>query len=576
MVERLRERLWIIPALVALCCFANTLGHSFVYDDHYVIVKADEALGDWRLENLVRLFDRDIWSFLSQHLFPNEVVVSQYYRPFFGLFVMVNYLFAGLDPMKWHLTAITLHMIASIVVYSLLLESLRVSSLPEEAQEQPWLALVGALFFAIHPAQSESVGWVSAYVNALSAILILSVLIAYLRARRDPEKIGWFPLSVGAIIFTLALLTKEAAVAVPAIIVAYEFFVIRHDSWPKRLRTTLIAGLPFFILTAGYFAIRVAIFGAVRQAVVTSLFPDLAKASLLVNFFTLPSIILNYIQIIIWPIGLSPMYETRYVLEPGLLNFYLPGAAIIALVAAGFMAARRSTTIRIGLIWLIIPLLPMLDIRSFKPDDLVHDRYVYLSLMGAGLLFAAAGHWLNSRLAEWKGKAEGHRAGLLPSMGIIILALLAALAATTMKQNGIWSDELQMWSVAYERTPDSVMTNLQLGRINEDAGNSREAIFHFKQAVNSSPDSTVALYRLGMICKHVGDLDCAESALKRMAAVSPYPVSRAAAHFNLGLIYRQRSDAEQAIAHIKEGLALDPTGENSERARKILDELTKR
>src|SRR5439155_1840990 len=109
------------------------------------IVKAAPALQDWRPANLMRLFDRDIWSFLCQYINPDELTLSQYYRLISGLFVMINYLFAALDPLKWHLTAIFLHAIASIVAYRLILDSLRAA----EVRESHWLALVSTVCFAI-------------------------------------------------------------------------------------------------------------------------------------------------------------------------------------------------------------------------------------------------------------------------------------------------------------------------------------------------------------------------------------------------------------------------------------------
>src|SRR5437870_10057752 len=106
-------RLFLLPALLALCCFANTIRYAFVYDDRYQIVEAAPILQNWHADNVKHLFDRDVWSFFCQELSWEGKIRTAYYRPFFGLFVMINYEYAGLDAKRWHLTALLLHMLAA-------------------------------------------------------------------------------------------------------------------------------------------------------------------------------------------------------------------------------------------------------------------------------------------------------------------------------------------------------------------------------------------------------------------------------------------------------------------------------
>ena len=177
--------LLIAPVSLVFCSFANTLGYGFVYDDRFQIVEAAPYLQDWHKENLARIFDRDIWGFFCQGMSWEGKTRTPYYRPVFALFVMLNYLYAGLNPFWWHLTAILLHAFATALAYRLLLSSLKRASAVDES-EAPWLAMIGAAFFAVHPAQSESVAWLAAYVNALSAIFMLGAMLAYLGGEKLP------------------------------------------------------------------------------------------------------------------------------------------------------------------------------------------------------------------------------------------------------------------------------------------------------------------------------------------------------------------------------------------------------
>jgi protein O-mannosyl-transferase len=578
------HKLLLAPLLLAICCFVNTLGHQFVYDDRFQIVEAAPVLQDFSRENLARLFDRDVWGFFCQQLSWESKTRTAYYRPLFGLFVMINHSFAGLDPRLWHLTSILLHATAAILAYWLLLASLRAGEISTQDREKRWIAAIGASLFAVHPAQTESVAWVAAYVDALSAIFIFGALLAYLRARRDSARIDSVWLSLSSLAYLLALLTKESAIVVPAIIALYELFIFRPgegESRLKRLRPTLLSSLPFVILTLGYFALRIAIFGAVRPGAGSVDFPEMSGVSRLVNLLTLPSILLKYIEIIVWPFSLNPMYAVKYVQTLELRNFFLPSLALIALGLIALAAAYRSRLTRIGLVWLVIPLLPVLDTRSFKPEDLVHDRYLYISLLGAGLLFAGALRQFNRLLGRSNGAGKESGAievknenALRPSTLLVAGTVLIMLSAVTLKQNLVWADEWQLWNTASENVSDSCIVNLELGRLNEEAEHSAEALTFYEAARRTCPDSISVHYKLGLLYGKTGRLDLAETAFQRMAELSSYRMISSTAYFNLGIIYEKQGDLGRAIDHYQKGLSLNPESKNATQVRQIIDELT--
>ncbi|MEW6735334.1 MAG: tetratricopeptide repeat protein [Acidobacteriota bacterium] len=563
-IGNLDARLFLLPLLLTLSCFANTLGHDFVYDDRFQIVEA-APIRDWRSENLVHLFDRDVWAFFSQDLSWEGKIRSQYYRPLFALFVMINYLYAGLSAWGWHLTAVLLHCLATLLVYQLLLVSLSstVGSVIE-IREIRLLTVVATLYFAIHPAQSESVAWVSAYVNALSAIFILGALLAYLHARINAQ---WRWLGLGATLYALALLTKEMAIIVPVIIAAYELFILANPgNWRARGRTLLLMCGPFLVVTAGYLALRIAIFGQVKLATASLDFPTLTGMGIMVNLYTLPSVVLKYLEIICWPFALRPMYGVRYVLAAGLGNFYLPLVLLIILSVLALIFARKSVLVRLGLIWLIVPLLPVLDIRSFRVEDLVHDRYLYLSLIGAGILLVSIGGWVSQRLSNGVTR-------LRPSIALLTTALLLLMLATTVKQNSVWADEWQLWSAAQESVPDSCTVNLELGRLNEEAENDLVALEHYQRALRICPDSVMLQYKLGLLWGRHGELSRAQEAFQHMSELSLNRIIRATAHFNLGVVYERQGHWEQAVKHYQEGIRLNPNSKNTAQVRQAIDEL---
>jgi protein O-mannosyl-transferase len=102
---------------------------------------------------------------------------------------------------------------------------------------QPVLAVLGALLYAVHPVHTEVVAWLSARKDLISLIFILLAFLAWLRAREATTPNEWRLWHALTILFTLlAVLSKPVAVILPALFVAYEFWVRDHLAHDKKCR----------------------------------------------------------------------------------------------------------------------------------------------------------------------------------------------------------------------------------------------------------------------------------------------------------------------------------------------------
>ncbi len=562
--------LWLVPGLLALVCFANTLDHAFVYDDHFQVLESEAVLGDWRAANLTRAFDRDVWGFFLQQATWEGKNRSLYYRPLFPIFFMAASAFAHVEAWRWHLVVVLLHAAAAVLGYAVVVASLRVAQARRGRPELPSraVAVLAASFFALHPAQSESVAWISASVGGLSAVFQLGSLLAYLVARTAAPPARWAWLGLASLLCGLALLSKESAIALPVLIAAYEIGVFgKGEPWRGRLRDGLVATLPFAALAFLYLGMRVAFLGSVRPSFVGGELPGFGATLL-----TLPAVLAGYAGIIAWPFVLSPIYPVRPVVVPGLWNFGLPALLLLALAAAGARAAMRSPAARLGLIWLVVPLLPMLDTRSFAAEALVHDRYLYLSLLGAGVLFGAFGCWLGPRLARRAGDPPAlHRPAAL-----FCAMLLTLLGSTTLGQNRVWADEWSLWTAAMRGDPSACTPNEELARLSDKAGLDAAAEIFYELAVRACPDDARIYYRLGHFYGARGDLVRSEEAFRRMALLVQFRLVKANAYFNLGVVYQRRGELEEAVSHYRVGLMLSPESKYASEVRERMADLEAR
>lgn len=132
-----------------------------------------------------------------------------------GLYIPVSYLllgavgalaeFAGLaraEPSVLHALALALHTINAFLVLRLL----------RRLSLGMWPALGGALLFALHPLQVESVVWIAEIRGLLAFGLGSAALLAALTAESRPGRWGQAP---ALVLFCLAMLAKPTAVVMP-------------------------------------------------------------------------------------------------------------------------------------------------------------------------------------------------------------------------------------------------------------------------------------------------------------------------------------------------------------------------
>lgn len=509
-----------IAALVflVLIAYAGSVAGAFVYDDQRVVL-ANPLLGHWDHHTLAVIFTRDYWgAYNPDDLDPQ--VESSYYRPFLHLYELVVFELAGKSPAGWHLLSILLHASAAVLVMLVLDRSLlAATSLPQKTCRM--LALLAAAIFAAHPVQGEAVAWVAAFANPLAAIFSLTAFYCYLTYRSRPS---YYLLTTASLLLAAALLTKEVAAVVVLLTAAHELWVFNRQSpLPARLRAAAGPVLAFASVTGGYFALRYAVLHGLSAEGRNLNFPEDASLTLADNLCTLPSLLMAYLKLAIWPFGHSMMYASSYIRSFNTAAFWLPFGA--ALVGGGLMTwwSRRVPEVRIALAWTLIPLLPHLNTRVFFSEEIVHDRYLYLSEVGVALLMSV-------------GLRRG--AGQLRLPGPVRLGVasvtLAALCAATAAQNMQWQNEEVLWAHAAAHAPHSRVPHLALGMLAESRQDYDRALDEYAAALRINPDIIDALNNQAFVYAHLGRWGEATANFKRIIELTP---DKAVAHFNLSVAY---------------------------------------
>lgn len=243
---RVGRGLALLVAGVAVVINLPTLSADFLGDDFgYVRLFHDKPLASF-----VRLGDisEGIWGQPLDEL-----------RPLFALSFKLGLLLHGPQPAGFHATNLLLHALCCLLLIDLLVV----------VTAGRWATAVAAgLLFAVMPAHSEAVAWVTGKVDLLPTVFYLATLGAFARWRAGRGRhFGWLAFAL----FLPGLLTKEILITLPAVLVAFDLLVTptlehqraRGRTHPARL---LIACLPFVLAAGAFLALRAAVFDNAARA----------------------------------------------------------------------------------------------------------------------------------------------------------------------------------------------------------------------------------------------------------------------------------------------------------------------
>lgn len=373
-----------------------------------------------------------------------------FFRPVFILSLYLDGAVWGSRPAGFHLTNISLHALNAFLVFRLTRALLR-DARPGAAggRSRNNVALLAGLIFLLHPSHTEAVTWVSGRSDLLAAFFFLLSVLAYVSNSRA-SKAGVPALSLAW--FALALLSKESAACLPAVVFAVAVYLGGGGGRASRLKRGFLEAAPYLALLGVYVAARAAALGALVGGYGAARHMDFTHsvvASQLLRFslrVVLPSVVLR---------GL-PFLESR-ALSPALIA----SGAVAVLFAAALLrhgknrAALSSLARRHAFLWLtallfVCALLPVISLR-INVFDTQGERFLYLpsAFYAAGAAYLCARTWGEGR------RRAGPRAAA-------VACLLVFYAGSLWATNRVWGEAARLShgilrELAAQSTRDAVL-----------------------------------------------------------------------------------------------------------------------
>ena len=519
---------WLVPALVvaitAFAVYANTLSNAFIDDDQAQVLR-NPWIKDFRF--LPAIFSRSVWSFMR------ETTASNYYRPLMHVTYLIEYHFFGFRAWGFHLVNALFHVVNSLLV---LLVGVRLSPDPHVLPGRKRTAFllsfpfVAAILFATHPIHVEAVAFIASVPELTFTGFVLLAFVLYVAAE---DRRCSFLLAGSILLFFAALLCKETAIILPALLVVYDLTL--RPRTPLRARRLAVYAIYVFI-AAVYLVIR-------YRVLSETLIPAPQSWYLSGHEFVLNALVLfrTYLQKLILPVHLE-FWRSFHPISSFLTVDGLSALGVTVLVlSVAILAWRRDRQSLFFIALVVVPLAPAFYISAL-PGKPFAERYLYLPSVGFVLLAARA---LGSLVLSGRKRAA-----------LAVFCTTTALyAAGTIERNRVWKNAYTLYSDTVQKSPDALLPRYNLAVALWYLGQVDEAIAQYRILIRANPADDRYHSALGAALVAEGREDEAIVELRTANALNPASVETLT---TLGLAMGKKGNQEAAIAMYSEALAVDP------------------
>lgn len=401
-----------------------------------------------------------------------------------------------LNPWIFHSASVLFHVVTALIVFDTLRRLFR----------RDRAACLGALLFALHPTQVESVAWASGGKDLLCGLFAMLAINLYIRgvAADTPPAARRLFHRLGLLAYVAGMLSKPTAMVTPAIVLALDLWVIR-----RPLTNVLRSVWPWFAL-----AIPCMIWTKLIQPAEHIHQPPLWARPLIVAdsiAFYLYQLLLPLKSTMDW--GRSP----AFVIDSGAI--YRNWVAPVVVALAVLLIRKRHPAILAGAAAFVVGMLPVSGIVPFhfQGFSTVADHYMYIPMFGIAVVAA----YLLARID-------------LPAASVTAAVLIAIMSVRSFEAAAVWRDDRTAYLNAVAVQPRSLLAHNNLGR-----DYCREAR---------------RLQESGRVAEGHEALRMAEEHYRRCIQIDADCLT---AHDNLAHLLWQTGRTDEAVVHAREAIRID-------------------
>ena len=461
-------------AFAVLAVYSIALSFNFIgFDDMEILKHRYFIIGD--LSKIKMAFTTD--AFLGTN--------GSFYRPLQTVSFMLDALIGGPKPFIYHLSNLLLHIVASLCVFWLLLT----------LGYQRLLSLLLAFLFALHPMFVPMVAWIPTRGDLLLTIFVIVSFVLFIKSFRAnrPVLVLWHGLT-----FFLAFLSKETAVAVPALCLLYYYFEFRKTKARKLINryivVWLIAGGAWYYLHSALHVIRG---------------DEVGLAAFIQNLPIVPELLGKF------------LVPVRFQLTP-LFSLRDTGIGVIAAALFAWLITRMGAwtdkKVQLGLFWALLFILPVMIFRNSDAKYIFDYLYHRAYLPSIGLIIV---------LAELLKRLEIRNEKYLRRTAIGAAVVLLYCGIASFHEVRFYRDGLTFFTEAIARTPQNALCyNNRAVYYGNELHDHEAALKDFDKAIEINPAYMVAIVNRGVTYENLGRKEEAVASLQKAFGInsnSPNP-----------------------------------------------------
>ncbi len=443
-----------------------------------------EQLDDQAVLRTYNQVGSDLYSF--EYLFRRA-------RWFTDVTFSLNHLLHGERVFGFHLVNLAIHISSAVVLYLMLqriIEALKRTFRVSECDAflPRFIPFATAALFVCHPVQTQAVTYITQRHTSLATFLYLGSMLSYLLARLsfadETKKLHVWSWSFACIFLALlAMKSKEIAITLPLMIVAFEIALFRGHLLKNRLFLFLAAGLLLVIPLQTIYPLVMRRSGNLLHHlyIATSETPSISRIDYLLTQFR---VVATYLRLLILPINQNmdydyPVYHSLF--NPAVFAALLLHITLAGLALALFIRSRRHLTsgtpsagiymrlVSLGIFWFYLSMSVESSLMPIR--DVIFEHRIYLPSVGffmaaAGLFGFAAYRW-RYRNISWAA----------------IVLLCIVFTATTIARNRIWASEFVMWQDVLKKSPNKGRVRFNIGFQYFKKYKLEQALPHFVRAL---------------------------------------------------------------------------------------------
>ncbi|MEK7731621.1 MAG: tetratricopeptide repeat protein, partial [Planctomycetota bacterium] len=263
---------------------------------------------------------------------------------------------------------------------------------------------------------------------------------------------------------------------------------------------------------------------------------------------TQPCVILNYLRLSFWSVGLCldydwPVARTAIVIIP-------PALVLLLLIGATAWGLVRRSWLGFAGAWFFVILAPT---SSFIPiKDLAFEHRMYLPLAAVIAVVVFGGKAL---LDDFFGRLSTSQNVVRWIRGAATVVVTLLLTYGIYQRNKDYHSDLAIWADVAAKRPHNARARVAVGNALLARNRVEEAITAYRKAVAIRPDFADGQCALGMGLARKGALDEAVTAYSESLRLDP---NLAKAHYNLGNALSRQGRIDESIRSFRESLRIQP------------------